>query len=166
MVSRVNEGGPAEAAGIQVGDILSSIDGERIEGPRELARAVRRKEAGDIVTVELYRNGSIQSYSVTVSERDRSVVDLSEGYRFISGIDPDHDVVIGAPGFHFDSDSMEAFEHAIEGIEEHFDSAEWQERMERFNELDFTTIEERMEEVERRLQELERELERDGGERM
>jgi len=168
MVARVEEGGPAEAAGIRVGDILSSIDGERVDSSGQIARAVRAKEEGDLVNVELYRNGSLQSYTVTVGERDRRVIDLAEGYRFIPnpGELPDHDIVIRAPGLPLDEQSMEAFEEAMRGLEEHFDSPEWQERIERFNELDFSAIEERMEEVERRLKELEEDLDKEEKEKL
>ena len=164
MVARVEEGGPAEAAGIRVGDILSAIDGERVESSRQLARAVRKKEEGDVVAIELYRDGTVQSYSVTVSERDRKVIDLAGGYHFMPGMGelPDHDLVIRMPEFELDEESMEAFEHAMEGLEEHLGSTEWQEKIERLEELDFTTIQERMKEVERRLKELEKELEKEG----
>ena len=125
--------------------------------------------AGDLVSVELYRGGSLQSYTVTVSERDRPVIDLAEGYRFFPNLDhlgelPDHDVIIRASGLHLDEESMEAFEEAMRDLGAQFDSPEWQERLERFNDLDFTTIQERMEEVERRLKELEEELEKEGKE--
>ncbi len=168
MVARVEESGPAKAAGILVGDILSAIDGERIDSGRQLSRAVRRKEKGDIVTIELYRDGSLESYPVTVGKRDRPVIDLAGGFRFMPDIDelPDHDVVIEGPGFHLDEESMEAFERAMRGLEDHFDSVEWQEKLERVEELDFTEIQERMQEVERRLQELEQELEKEVKEKL
>jgi len=167
MVARVEEGGPAQAAGIRVGDILSAIDGERIDSGRQLSRAVRKKEEGDLVTLELYRDGSLESYPVTVGKRERPVIDLAEGFRFMPDMPdlPDHDVVIADPGFHLEEKSMEAFEHAMRGLEDHFDSVEWQETLERVEALDFTAIQERMKEVERRLQELEQELEQEGKEK-
>jgi len=169
MVSRVESGGPAEAAGIQVGDILTAVDGERVDGPRPLARAVRSKKEGDLVDVELYREGAMHSYTVSVRERDREVIDLSGGYRFISemGELPDHDMVIRAPGLRVDLDeeSAKALEDAMRELDERFDSPEWHERIERFSELDFTQIEQRMELVERRLRELEDELKGDAGEK-
>ena len=171
MVARVEESGPAEAAGILVGDILSAIDGERIDSGRQLSRAVRKKEEGDVVTIELYRDGSLESYPVTVGERERPVIDLARGFRFMTDMPamddfPDHDVVIAGPGFHLDEESMEAFEQAMRGREDHFDSMEWQEKLERVEELDFTAIQERMQEVERRLQDLEKELEKEAKEKL
>lgn len=165
MVARVEDGGPAEAAGIQVGDILSSIDGERVDSTRRLARTVRGKKEGDLVSLELYRNGNLESYTVTVSERDRDVISLtsrSGGYGFIPGMDelgelPDHDFE-----FELGDEHVKAFELAIGEFGEHYESGAWQEKLERIEGLDFTTIQERMKEVERRLQELEQELEKEG----
>ncbi len=168
MVARVEESGPAEAAGILVGDILSAIDGKRIDSGRQLSRAVRKKEEGDMVTIELYRDGSLESYPVTVGERERPVIDLAGGFRFMPEIDelPDLDMVIAGPGFHLDEESMEAFEQAMRRLKGHFDSVEWQEKLERVEELDFTAIQERMQEVERRLQDLEKELEKEAKEKL
>ena len=178
MVARVEEGGPAQAAGIRVGDILSAIDGERIESGRQLSRAVRKKEEGDLVTLELYRDGNLESYPVTVGKSEWPVIDFAGGFlRFMTDrphlpdlpdIDdlPDHDMVFWGPGFHLDEKSMEAFEQAMRGLEDHFDSAEWREKLERVEELDFTAIQERMQEVERRLKELEQELEKEGKEKL
>ena len=171
MVTRVEESGPAEAAGILVGDILSAINGELIDSGRQLSRAVRKKEEGDVVTIELYRDGSLESYPVTVGERERPVIDLARGFRFMTDMPfmddfPDHDVVIAGPGFHLDEESMEAFEQAMRGLEDHFDSVEWQEKLERVEELDFIAIQERMQEVERRLQDLEKELEKEAKEKL
>jgi len=160
MVARVEEGGPAEAAGIRVADILSAIDGERIDNARALSRAVRRKEEGDSITIELYRDGSLASYPVTVGKRARRVIDLAGAYRFMPDMLPENLMET------LDEESMEAFEQAMRGLGDHFNSAEWREKLERVEELDFTAIQERMQEVERRLQELEQELEQDSKEKL
>ena len=77
---------------------------------------------------------------------------------------PGHDVVL-APGFPFDEDAREAFEEAMRELGDGFDNPEWQEKLERIKEMDFSTIEERMKEVEQRLKELELELEREAQKR-
>lgn len=162
LVSRVEDGGPAEAAGIRVGDILSAVDGLTVDGTRTLSRLIREKEDGDTVTIELYRSGALESYPVTIAERDRRVLDLAGGYRFIPdlGEPPQHDVYLAAPGLHLDKEAMEAFQNAMEGLQDRFDSEEWKDRLERFRALDFGEIQQRMEEVEKRLMELEEELEK------
>ena len=40
LVSDLQAGSPAGAAGLRAGDIIVAVDGERIEGPRELARKI------------------------------------------------------------------------------------------------------------------------------
>ena len=160
LVSRVEEAGPAEAAGIQVGDILSAVDGEAIESGRQLSRHIRKKDEGDAVTIELYRNGGLESYPVTVAKRERRVLDLAGGFRFFGNRDEDadHEVFISTPGLHLDGESFEAFREAMKRLGDRFESKEWQERLKRFRALDFGAIQERMEEVEERLEELEQEL--------
>lgn len=166
LVSRVEDGGPAEAAGIGVGDILTAVDGAKVDSPRRLARLVRRKKEGDLVTVELYRDGGLESYPVTVGERAREVLDLAESFRFVPEMDDlsEHEIYLSSPELHLDEEAMKAFERAVEGLEEKFDSEEWQERLERLQELDFSAIQDRMEEVERKLKHLEKELDKEGRE--
>ncbi|TDI37555.1 MAG: PDZ domain-containing protein [Acidobacteria bacterium] len=160
LVSRVDESSPAEAAGIQVGDVLSAVDGEAIESGRKLSRYIRKKDEGDVVTIELYRNGGLESYPVTIAKRERRALDFAGGFRFFGGEDEDadHEVFIATPGLHLDGESFEAFREAMKGLKHRFESEEWQERLKRFRNLDFGAIQERMEEVEERLKELEEEL--------
>lgn len=162
MVARVEEGGPAETAGVRVGDIVTAIDGERVDDGRTLSRVAGAKEAGETVTLELYRSGGLESYPVIVAARERPVIDLSGGYRFFpEGGEPGHNVFFAGSGLHLDEESVEAFEEAIRELEDNFDSIEWQEKLERMKEMDFDAIQTRMKEVEQRLQQLEKELEKE-----
>lgn len=54
----IHAGGPAAAAGLQAGDIITKFDGKTINGPDELIVAVRAKNVGDQVTLTYLRNGS------------------------------------------------------------------------------------------------------------
>lgn len=69
VVLRVVAGGPAEAAGIEEGDILTSLDGEEIRTVEDFLAALRGKEPGDRVTVTLVRGGDEQEVTVTVTDR-------------------------------------------------------------------------------------------------
>lgn len=166
LVSRVDEDSPAQAAGILVGDILSTLDGESIESPVRLSRLVRRKEEGDRVTIELYRNGGLESLPVEMAERDRRVIDLGD-YDFMPGFAelpsieiPDGDVVLGRPGMHLgmNEETREALREAMRELGERIGSEEWKEKIERLKELDLGAIQNRMRKMEQRLEELEREL--------
>jgi membrane-associated protease RseP (regulator of RpoE activity) len=54
-VSAVEAGGPAEAAGIQVGDVIRSVDGQIVRTPEQLRTAAEAKAPGERVTITYER---------------------------------------------------------------------------------------------------------------
>ena len=69
LVSGVTEGGPAEAAGLQRGDIIVSINDEQIRSSQQALLIVARMNPGDAVDMEGIRNGQRFRVSLTVTER-------------------------------------------------------------------------------------------------
>ena len=65
-VAEVAQNGPAQAAGIQSGDIVTKIGDEKITSADSLLLAVRTHAVGDTVDVEFVRNGKTQSVKVTL----------------------------------------------------------------------------------------------------
>ncbi len=63
----VRVGGPAAAAGLQAGDVITKFDGKTINGPDELIVAVRAKNVGDRVTLTYLRDGKSHNTSVTLA---------------------------------------------------------------------------------------------------
>lgn len=59
-------GSAAEEAGLQVGDIITSVDGEEISGSEDVVIAVRSHSVGDTITIEYTRNGVASSVEVTL----------------------------------------------------------------------------------------------------
>ncbi len=55
LVGKVMKGMPAEAAGIQVGDLIESVDGETIEDAGDLVRALEDK-SGESITIGVIRD--------------------------------------------------------------------------------------------------------------
>lgn len=55
VVLRVVEDSPAEAAGLQTGDIITAVDGESIEPPRTLSDIVAEREPGDHIVLTVHR---------------------------------------------------------------------------------------------------------------
>ena len=55
LVSRVESGSPAEAAGLQAGDVIVAVNGSETEGSRELRNAIGMVRVGEEVTVEVQR---------------------------------------------------------------------------------------------------------------
>ena len=60
---------PAEAAGVKVDDIITKLDGEKVEEKAGgLAKLISSKKSGDTVSLELWRNGETINFQVTLSE--------------------------------------------------------------------------------------------------
>ena len=54
-ISAVEEGSPAEKAGIQVADIVVEIDGNIISNTTQMTSYLQSKQAGDVVKMKVYR---------------------------------------------------------------------------------------------------------------
>ena len=63
----VASGGPASAAGLQPGDVITSIDGHAIGDDSALSVAMIGHKAGDSVSIEVYRGGTKMTLTATLS---------------------------------------------------------------------------------------------------
>ena len=70
VVTRVLPGSPAEAAGMQRGDVLLSFAGKAVRGVRELQLLVASAPIGKGVPVEILRDGRRLALTVIISPRD------------------------------------------------------------------------------------------------
>ena len=68
LIARVLPGGPAERAGIEVGDVVLSFDEQAIERSADLPPVVGRTRAGREAPVEVLRNGESMILTVTTEE--------------------------------------------------------------------------------------------------
>lgn len=66
LVANVVEDGPAAKAGVQMGDVIVSLDGEPLDEPKDLPRLVARTKAGTEVALELLRNGRKRNLTVEI----------------------------------------------------------------------------------------------------
>jgi serine protease Do len=66
-VMHVEEGGPADDAGIRVGDVLLSYNGETIIGAQQVGRLVAETPVGRKVKVEYWRAGKQQTVLITTA---------------------------------------------------------------------------------------------------
>ncbi len=69
MVGKLVDDSPALRAGLEVGDIVTAVDGEPVASASALARAVRGREDGDTVMLEVWRDGRMQKLGATLEER-------------------------------------------------------------------------------------------------
>ena len=67
-VAEVMAGSPAEEAGIQEGDVIIAIDGEKIDSSDAAVLAVRSHSIGETVDVEVMRGGEKKTVSVTFAD--------------------------------------------------------------------------------------------------
>ena len=70
LVSFVEEGGPAEKAGLEIGDVILSWNGKPVRNSDELVGMVVRTKPGTAVPVRIVRDKKERALTVTVVELD------------------------------------------------------------------------------------------------
>jgi serine protease Do len=70
LVNRLTPKGPAEKAGLKVGDVILKAEGRRVETVSELSEAVQDKKKGDRIKLELLRDKKSLSIEVEVDEEE------------------------------------------------------------------------------------------------
>jgi serine protease Do len=68
-ITRVEEGSPAEKAGLQKGDIVLDYQGQRVEGTAQFIRLVRETPAGRQVRMTVARGGNQESIQAVIGTR-------------------------------------------------------------------------------------------------
>jgi S1-C subfamily serine protease len=68
LVQEVVAGSPAEAAGVQVGDIITAVDGTPIDANHRLADVVSQYQPGERVKIKVWRAGDAKSVTVTLGK--------------------------------------------------------------------------------------------------
>ncbi|MFD6951939.1 MULTISPECIES: S1C family serine protease [unclassified Nocardiopsis] len=66
----VEEGGPADEAGLRSGDVIVALDGDRVDSGQELLAMLRGLSPGDEVEVEYERDGERDTATVTLGSSD------------------------------------------------------------------------------------------------
>jgi S1-C subfamily serine protease len=77
QISGLTSGGPAEAAGLLAGDVVSALGDDRVADVADLIAAVARRRPGDPVTLTVWRGTERTRVSVKLGER--APLDVSLG---------------------------------------------------------------------------------------
>ncbi|MDA0204950.1 MAG: PDZ domain-containing protein [Acidobacteria bacterium] len=81
-IAQVAQGGPAEEAGLQRGDVITRFRGEQVLGAEHLARLVRETPGGRTVPLEVWRDGRQRGVDVVVQSRGLpTTVDIAEQFK-------------------------------------------------------------------------------------
>ena len=87
LLSDVTPGGPADKAGLKVGDIAVTLNGRLMTNARQLDVRLYRYSPGQNVSLEILREGSKMTVSVPVAERK------DDPQRFADMVDPTRNLV-------------------------------------------------------------------------
>jgi serine protease Do len=68
LVAQVQPSTPASTAGLQPGDVIRSVNGTKIENPRDLAVQVAAVAPGDDAKLDVVRNGETRTFDVKVRQ--------------------------------------------------------------------------------------------------
>ena len=71
-VADVVKGGPADKAGLKVGDRIVSIDGTEVAQKTDLGTIIQQHSAGDTLSITVARGGQMQTVSLTLGEKNNS----------------------------------------------------------------------------------------------
>lgn len=74
MIAQLTEDGPAAKAKLQVGDIIISADGKRVQTVNELIDLIQAKAKGDKIKIEAVRDKKTMSFDVEVAEEESGAV--------------------------------------------------------------------------------------------
>lgn len=73
LLAGVVEDSPAQKAGLEIGDVITAVDGRRIESPEDLAEAIGKTEPGTEVEIEYVRDGKARKAKAEVGGREYEV---------------------------------------------------------------------------------------------
>jgi len=69
VVVKLEPGGPAEQAGLLLGDILTALDGQELADPADILAALGTERVDKPIEVQLLRGGAPKTIAITVGER-------------------------------------------------------------------------------------------------
>ncbi len=93
--------GPASEAGIERGDVIVMVDEQALDEDNGLAEVIGRYEPGDVVTIEVDRDGATESVTVTLGEHPEQPDTAFLGIAYGPQIELDRQGMTGPGRSHF-----------------------------------------------------------------
>lgn len=154
MVGRVEPGSPAARAGLKVADVVTRIGGEPVHDSWGFSGEVSSRQAREVLSLTLVRDGKERLVEATLEQRERDAVDVGRWIfppaPSIPGVPP----VASAPG----RTSFPEVGPALERLGRLLESDDLKGQIRATQLRIDAEVEKRMHELETRLKELERRL--------
>lgn len=83
-VAEVTEGGAAKLAGMKSGDVITTVNGKKVNSTTQLRESVGQYRPGDKVDVEVNRNGTHHNYTLTLLNEAGNVDVVKKGESFFN----------------------------------------------------------------------------------
>jgi serine protease Do len=77
LVGDLKSGGPADSAGLHIGDVVTKVDNAPIHSAHQLEQAVFRASTGDVLHMDVNSGGEAKTVTVTVADRPDDHDELS-----------------------------------------------------------------------------------------
>ena len=87
IASDVTPDGPADKAGLKIGDIIQTLNGRQMEDAPQLETAIYRLKLSDLVNVTVLRDGKTIDFTIPVIERE------DDPQRFADMVNPEDNLV-------------------------------------------------------------------------
>lgn len=122
IINELEEGSPAEQAGLKPGDVVIAIGDESVRDSDELTDIVRDMKEGDKAAVKVIRGGKETTVEVAVAERESSVWYAGNNVFTIPNLSGLYNLDIDPDDLRFESDkAREEWKEAMNELREELD---------------------------------------------
>lgn len=81
LVAEVEQGSPADKAGLEVGDVILSYDGENINEVNDLPKLVAQTSVGAMAKMTVLRDGNMKQLTAKIAELEEEDMPMAMGQR-------------------------------------------------------------------------------------
>jgi len=73
LITSVTENSPAAKAGLKAGDVITAVDGEKVESTGDVSRAINKKQEGE-VSLTILRDRNTRTVNLTPEKREQPTI--------------------------------------------------------------------------------------------